>query len=148
LAHPQQHQPRRLRGLLLLPHRADKAETFARQSLDHSLRFSVVADRRTDRIDAGRERRFRYDASTPDGGDELVFADDTFAIPQEVIEQIEYLRRQGHEVRDATELAPLGIKHTILEKIAQAVSLVATTEATLHFGMAASPRAKVPVRKM
>jgi hypothetical protein len=115
------------------------------------LRLAVVADRSTDRIDAGRERRLGNGAAAPDGSDELVFADDTFTIAQEVLEQIEYLRRQGHEAHDATELAPFRIKRAILEKIAQAVSLKFSGHGErppINFSMVGFPRVKMPVRKM
>jgi len=61
-------------------YRADEAETLARKGSDEALLISGVANCVPRRIQAGRQRRIRDDAALPNGTDEIVLADDTFAV--------------------------------------------------------------------
>ena len=50
----------------------------------------------------------------------VVFADHTLPVPDQVIEQVEYLWRDGDDVRSAMQLAPVSVECVLLEEIAQA----------------------------
>jgi hypothetical protein len=43
----------------------------------------------------------------------------TLPVADQVVEQVEYLWRDGDDVRSAMQLAPVGVKRVILEEIAQ-----------------------------
>ena len=58
----------------------------------------------------------------PRGVDEVVFADNALPVTDQVIEQVEYLRRDGNDVRPAMQLAPVGVECVLLEEIAQAAN--------------------------
>jgi hypothetical protein len=55
----------------------------------------------SDGVQAGRQRRIGYDTSIPNRVDKVVFADDAFPIADQVIEQIENLRRRRDHGRPA-----------------------------------------------
>ena len=71
--------------------------------------FAAFADRRTGCVDAGRQRRFRDDATVPDGGNEVVAADHMVAMHDEVGEKVKHLRFERDQFGAAAELAPVGI---------------------------------------
>ena len=47
-------------------------------------------------VDAGRQRRFRHDPAVPDGIQYVVLADHAIAVLDEVEQEIEDLRLDGH----------------------------------------------------
>ena len=73
-------------------------------------------------IQAGRQRRIGHDTPVPNGVDEVVFADDALPVADQVIEQVEYLWRDGDDVRPAMQLAPVSVECVLLEEIAQAAN--------------------------
>ncbi len=79
-----------------------------------------IADRIPRDIQAGRQRRFGHDPTIPNGIDEFVFADHSLPVTDQVVEQVEYLWRDGDDVRPAMQLAPVGVECVVLEEIAQA----------------------------
>ena len=58
----------------------------------------------------------------PPGVDEVVFADDALPVADQVIQQVEYLWRNGDNVRPAMQLAPVSVECVLLEEIAQAAN--------------------------
>jgi hypothetical protein len=58
-------------------------------------------------------------AASPDRGDEIVLADDALPVADQIVEQVEYLRRNGDDVVPATELPLGGVEHEVLEEIEQ-----------------------------
>jgi hypothetical protein len=50
----------------------------------------------------------------------VVLADDALPVADQVVEQVEYLWRDGDQVRTATQLTPVGVECVPLEEIAQA----------------------------
>ena len=107
-------------GPLRFQHGSDETEALARQCLDEALLFAGIADRRPGDIEAGRQRRIGHAAPVPDDVDEVVFADDALPVADQVIEQVEYLRGYGDDVRPAMQLAPVGVECVLFEEIAQA----------------------------
>ena len=51
--------------------------------------------------------------------DEVVFTDDALPVADQVVEQVEYLWRDGDDVRPAMQLAPVSVECVLLEEIAQ-----------------------------
>ena len=96
-------------------------EALARQCLDEALFLAGVADRTPGDIQAGRQRRIGDDTPVPNGVDEVVLADDALPVADQVVEQVEYLWRDGDDVRAAMQLAPVGVECVVLEEIAHAV---------------------------
>ena len=74
-----------LRGALLA-HGADEAETFAQHGADQALLLAAVTDRMARRIHAGAQRRFRDNASTPDGREQIILADHVLAVAEQVFQ--------------------------------------------------------------
>ena len=109
-------------GPLRFPHWSDETEALARQGLDEALFLAGIADRTPGDIQAGRQRRIGYDTPVPDGVDEVVLADDALPVADQVVEQVEYLWRDGDDVRPAMQLAPVSVECVLLEEIAQAAN--------------------------
>ncbi len=99
-------------------HHANEAKALSWQCFDEALFVAGIADRASGSIETGRQRHVRYDASIPDGADEIIFADDALPVADQVIEQIKNLRCRRNHVGAAMELAPVGIERVILEEIA------------------------------
>ena len=70
----------------------DKAESALGHRADEVLAFTAVANGAPRRADAGAERRLRDDAALPDRLDQLVLADDSVAVADQIEQQIEHLR--------------------------------------------------------
>jgi hypothetical protein len=68
------------------------------------------------------QRCIGHAAPIPNGVDEVVFADDTLPITDQVIQQVEYLWCDGDNVRPAMQLAPASVEYVLLEKVAQAAN--------------------------
>jgi len=100
-------------GLLLLPHDADKADAPTGHGADQTLRLSTVADRFSHGIDAAGHRRFRDDPAAPDRLQEIVLADDAFAVPNQVDQEVEDLRFERDPLAVPPELAPIDVKQVI-----------------------------------
>ena len=79
-----------------------------------------IADRASSGIEAGRQRGIGYITPLPNGGDEVVLADDVPPVADQVIEQVEYLWRDGDDVRPAMQLAPVSVECVLFEEITQA----------------------------
>ena len=71
-------------------------------------------------IQAGRQRRIGDDPPVPNGPDEVILADHALPVADQVVEQVEYLWRDGDDVRPAMQLAPVGVQCVLLEEVAQA----------------------------
>jgi hypothetical protein len=106
-----------LPGCRSLPHDTHESKTFARQRLDQAL--ATVADGGSRDVGAGRPCRVGDDAPAPDGVDEIVLTDHALTIADQVVEQVEHLRRDGDGTPLAMQLPLVGIEHAILEKITQ-----------------------------
>src|SRR5258705_13128407 len=104
----------------LFPDCTDESETFTRQCLDEALLLARIADRAPGDIQAGRQRRIGDDTPIPNGVDEVVFTDDTLPVADQVVEQVEYLWRDGDDICSAMQLAPVSVECVLLEEIAQA----------------------------
>jgi hypothetical protein len=77
-----------------------------------------VANRASDGVQPGRQRRIRYNPTIPDRVYEIVLADDAIPAANQIFEQIENLWRRRHNFEPAPQLAPVGVQCTILEEIA------------------------------
>src|SRR6516164_5025232 len=55
----------------------------------------------------------------PDGFNKIIFADHALPVPDQVVEQVEYLWRDGDDVRSAMQLAPVSVDCVVLENVAQ-----------------------------
>jgi hypothetical protein len=89
---------RAARRLFFLVDVADEPKTLAGQRFDQPLPLATVADRLAGAVQSRRQRRFRNDASAPDNGHEIVLADDTLSMSDQIDEDIENLRRKGYQV--------------------------------------------------
>jgi hypothetical protein len=105
---------------LRFPHLSDETEALARQCLDEALFLAGIADCAAGDIQAGRQRPVGDDTAVPNGVDEVVFSDNALPVADQVIQQVEYLWRDGDDVRPAMQLAPVGVECVVLEEIAQA----------------------------
>jgi hypothetical protein len=110
----------RIVGPLVLPHSAHETDTLPRKGPDQALILAIIADRRAGQVDACVQGGLRHKASLPDRGEEIVPADYTLAIADEIDQEIEDLGFHGHHVRAAPQLAALGVEGTVFEKISHA----------------------------
>ena len=119
---------RRLRGIsrfargklfprALLLHLADKAKPFAGKRADQDLPLAVVADGLTDRVYLAAEGGFRNDAAVPDGGHQVILADDALAVLNEIEQEIEGLRLGGNQRSRAPQFPPVGIEQILFKSV-------------------------------
>ena len=80
---------------------------------DQLLVFAAVTNCLSCSVDAAGQRGILHDPTTPNRGEEVVLADDTVAVLQQVHQQIEYLRLNRNEIETAAELASVRIKRMI-----------------------------------
>ena len=111
---------RRVCGPLHFLHRSNETEALALQGFDETLFFAGIANHTPSDVQPRRQCRIGHDTAVPDGLDEVVLADDPFPVADQVIEQVEHLRRDGDHVRPAVKLAKVGVECVLLEEIPQA----------------------------
>ena len=133
-------------GPLRFPHCSDETEAFARQCLDEALFLAGIADHTPGDIQTRRKRRIGHDTPVPNGVDEVVFADDALPVADQIIEQVEYLWRDGDDVRPAMQFAPVSVECVLLEEIAQAANPLGGLRSSRPSTVSA--KNKPPVRKM
>ena len=103
----------------LFLHSPDKTDALPRQCLEEALLFAGIADRIPGGVQAGRQSSIRYNASIPNGNDQVVLANDALPVSNQVIEQVKNLRCDWHRIRPAVQFTLFSIKRVIFEEIAQ-----------------------------
>jgi hypothetical protein len=101
---------------------SDETKAFSREGFNEALFLAGIADRIPRDIQARRQRRIGHDTAAPNGVDEIAFGDDTFPVADQIIEQIEYLRRDSDDLPRAMQFAPIGVERTVLEEIVHATN--------------------------
>jgi hypothetical protein len=101
-------------GWLLL-NRCDEPDAFARQRSDESLLVTAIADGGPYGVDAACERRFRNDAASPDGRDQIIPTNNAVTVLNEKPKQIKDLRLNGDQAAIALQFAPIGIEFVFVE---------------------------------
>jgi hypothetical protein len=96
-------------GLFVLFDLADEAKAFAGNRLDQGLVGTGVADRMPDRIDAAGERRLGHDSPFPDGVEQIILADHSITVVDQIDEQIEDLRPHIDQLGAASQLAAIHV---------------------------------------
>jgi hypothetical protein len=96
---------------------ADKAKSLARKRADQTLPLAVVADSVADRVDLAAERGFRNDSAAPNGGHQVILADDALAILNEIQQEIEGLRLGGNERSPAPQFPAVRIEQILFEGV-------------------------------
>src|SRR5690348_12615384 len=137
--------PRHRVAWRLLANRADEADALPRRRADQTLLFAAVTDRRSGCIDAAGQGRFGYDPPGPDVRDQVILADDTCTVADQVLQEIEDLRLDGNRPAAATEFAPLTVERKILEQIQQLA--VPPTPPARHISIRNQRNSKDKVRK-
>ena len=102
-------------GGLVLTDFGDEPQTLARQRLDQSLLAAGVADGAAGRIDPVEQRGLRDDATVPDRGHQLIFANHTVAVADQVSQEIEDLGLDCYQGRSPAQLAAIRVEYTIFE---------------------------------
>jgi hypothetical protein len=97
---------------------AHKTKAPSGKCFDQTLLFAGAADRASDGVQPGRQRRIRYSPTIPNRVYEIVLADDAIPAADQIFEQIENLWRRRHNIGPAPQLAPVGVQRTVLEEIA------------------------------
>jgi hypothetical protein len=82
--------------------------------------LSVITDCTPGHIQARSQCGIGDDAPVPDGGDEIVLADDSLSVANQVFEKIKHLGCNRYEACPATQLAAVSVQHAVLEEITQA----------------------------
>ena len=130
------------------PHLCDETKAFPRQCFDEALFVPGIADCAAGDIQTGRQRPIGDDTAVPNGVDEVVSTDDALPVEDQVVEQVEYLWRDGDDVRPAMQLAQVGVQCVLLEEIAQAASSLGGLRFVGALAPVARAKNKPPVRKM
>ncbi len=103
----------RVRSLRLRVHSPDETQALARDGANQPLLVPAVADRLACGIDAAGQRRIRYDAAAPDGGYQVVLADDPVAVLHQIDQEVEHLRLDRDRHGAAIELPAIDIKDMV-----------------------------------
>ena len=82
------------------------------QRANEALVVAAVAERAPCRADAGAQRRLRNDAALPDRVEQLVLADRSITVANEIDKQVEHLRFDVNDRAGAPQLLP---RHIDLE---------------------------------
>ena len=112
----------RISGPLRFQYGSDETEALSRQGFDEALFLAGIADRASGGIQAGRQCRIGHAAPVPDRVDQVVLADDALPVADQIIEQVEYLRRDRDDGRPALQFASVRVECVVLEKKAQSVN--------------------------
>jgi hypothetical protein len=83
-------------GGFVLANIADESKAFAWQRLDQSLPVAAIADGAAGRVDAVEQSRVRNDPPMPDRSQQLILADHAVTVANQMNEEIEDLRLDGH----------------------------------------------------
>jgi hypothetical protein len=102
----------------LIAYSAHETNALSWKCLDKTLLLAGVADRASDGVQPGRQRRIGHDPAIPDRVYEIVLADNPIPAADQIFEQIEDLWCRGHNIGPAPQLAPVGVQRTVLEEIA------------------------------
>ncbi len=102
--------------VLDIPDLTDKAHALARDGADQALLAAAVAERLARRIDMTCEGGFGDDPTTPNRLQQIVLADHALAVPDQVQQQVEDLRRQRNFFRSPHQFPQVGIEYKILER--------------------------------
>ena len=94
---------------------ADEPEAFASERADQALLLAAVADRLAHRVDVTGQGRFGDDPSVPYRLQQIVLADDAFAVAHQVNQQVEDFRPNRNNLRPPGELPPVRVKHAVSE---------------------------------
>jgi hypothetical protein len=95
---------------------ADEANTLARERLDQPLLLPAVTDCCAGGVDAGREGRFRDDASVPRRSDQVFAADHPLAVCDDIGKEIKNLRFYLNQLAITAQLAPIPFQVKIFEE--------------------------------
>jgi hypothetical protein len=85
--------------------------------LDQSLVDTIIADGGPRSVDAAAERGFRYDASLPDGGEQIFPTDHALPIADQMKQKIEYLRFDRLEHAIPAQFATVSVQLATVGKI-------------------------------
>src|SRR5262249_4906050 len=103
------------RLFILDVHRGDETKPFLGERPNEALLLAAIANGLAHRIYSAGQSRFRNNPSAPNGGDEVVLADNTVAIFDQINQHIEDLRFEGDELIAASQLAPVGVQQAFFE---------------------------------
>ncbi|MET4790193.1 AcrR family transcriptional regulator [Bradyrhizobium japonicum] len=107
---------RRKRRCHIFPDFADEAEALARDRLDQPLRRAVVAKRLARGIDSAVQGGIRDDAVAPDLADQVILADHTGSLRDQIKQQIEHLRLQRHGRAAAGQFPQVTVEHVVFKE--------------------------------
>jgi hypothetical protein len=101
------------RRLTIFTHLTDKAHALAVHSTNDTLRCTTVVDSLARRIEARRQGRVRDDPPAPNALDQIVLADDSATVANQIDEKVEHLRLERDRLSPAAQFASLDIEHVI-----------------------------------
>jgi len=99
----------------LVLHLRHKAHALTGKRPNDRLCRAAVANRPACGVDPAVYRRIRDDAPAPDMRDQIVFADDAFAVLDQIGDEVENLRFERDRHTIARQLAPLCIELVVAE---------------------------------
>ena len=94
---------------------ANKAEALACHGADQLLILAAVANGLARRVDAAGECRIRHHASSPDRGEQIVFADDVVPVSEQINQEVEHLRLDRNKLTAPTQFSSISVKHMIFK---------------------------------
>src|SRR5215204_1560181 len=107
-------------------------ESLCEESTDKSLLITAIIDSASRSVNAGAQRRLRDYSSVPDRRDQVVLADHTFAILDQIRQEIECLRLNDNRYRSAMQFAAIYVENMIFEQIEQFCRPATDRSLTVH----------------
>jgi hypothetical protein len=99
----------------VVEHRGDELVPATAHRPDEALRFAVVAQRPSSRLDPARQRRLADESAAPHRVEQLLFGDAAFAVDDQLRQDVEHLRLDADDLVTVTQFVALRVKHETVE---------------------------------
>ena len=101
----------------LLPHFTDESKSLAGNSAEQALIFSAIRNGVANGGNSAGKGGLRNNAALPHCGNQIVFAYDSIAVADEVMQQIKNLRLDRNTIFTAQQFLPFGVKRKVFESV-------------------------------
>src|SRR6266567_3323017 len=102
-----------------------EAMSSAGEGANEALFSAGIADCMAHGSQSAGQGGLRYRTTVPDGGNDVVFPDDALPVVDQVMQEVENLRLDIHDIAAAAQFPPVGVERVVLEDVNQSVASAA-----------------------